>query len=159
MALQLATSTQFDKEPRIAVISFSESKNELSMLFPCLRHRSMSLLCPKIFIVNKLFTDCFVFSIGDQVMKVLQMLKTMLAARGLEVLLLGKEVITPSEVSLGVVIAIGKELSQDKIWMVIDNQAREATISIEQIVSVTNKVILSDELPPASLAANGNSGF
>lgn len=92
-------------------------------------------------------------------MKVLQMLKTMLAAKGLEVLLLGKEVIAANNVSLGVVTAIRKELSHDKIWMVIDNQAREAIISIEQIVSVTNKVTLSDELSPASLAANGNSGF
>ena len=90
-------------------------------------------------------------------MKLLQMLKTMLAAKGLEVLLLGKEVITPNGVSLGVVTAVKKELSQDRIWMVIDNQARKAIISIEQILTVTNKVTLSDELPPASLAVNGNS--
>jgi hypothetical protein len=75
-------------------------------------------------------------------MKVLQILKTMLAAKGLEVLLLGKEVTTPNDISLGVVTAIGKELSHDKIWMVIDNKAREAIISIEQIASVANRVVL-----------------
>ena len=90
-------------------------------------------------------------------MKLLQMLKTMLAAKGLEVLLLGKEVITPNGVSLGVVTAVKKELSRDRIWMVIDNQARKAIISIGQILTATNKVTLSDELPPASLAVNGNS--
>ncbi|MBN2187180.1 MAG: hypothetical protein JW732_07010 [Dehalococcoidia bacterium] len=90
-------------------------------------------------------------------MKILQILKTMLAAKGLEALLLGKEVITPNDISLGVVTAIEKEFSHDKIWMVIDNKAREAMVSIERILTVTNKVTLCDELLSARLAANGSS--
>lgn len=93
-------------------------------------------------------------------MKVLQILKTMLAAKGLEVLLLGKEVITPNDISLGVVIAIGKELSHDKIWMVIDNKAREAIISIEQIASVANRVVLfGDSLLDNSAMNEGQALF
>ena len=79
-------------------------------------------------------------------MKILQMLKTLVAARGLEVLLLGKEVTMPDDISLGVVAAIGKELAQDKIWMVISNQSQKILIPIEQIASVTNKVVLFDNL-------------
>jgi len=89
-------------------------------------------------------------------MKILRILKTMVAAKGLEVLLLGKEVTVPNGASLGVVIAIRKELSQDKIWAVIDNQGQEMIIPIEQIASVANKVVLLDDLLLASLAASTN---
>ncbi len=92
-------------------------------------------------------------------MKVLQILKTMLAARGLEVLLLGKEVITPNDISLGVVTAIEKELSHDKIWMVIDNKAREAIISIEQIASVANRVVLFGDPSRDNSAMNGGQAL
>ena len=75
-------------------------------------------------------------------MKVLQMLKNMLAAKGLEVLLLGKEVTIVDGASLGVVAAIKNELSQDKIWMVVDKQGQVSIVPIEQIASVAKKVVL-----------------
>ena len=90
-------------------------------------------------------------------MKILRMLKTIIAAKGLEVLLLGKEVTIPSGASLGVVVGIEKELLQDKIWVVVDNQGLKSIIPIEQIVSVANKVVLCDDLS-ASLATDGDSG-
>ena len=97
--------------------------------------------------------------IVGQIMKILQRLKTMIAARGLEVLLLGKEVTMPDGVSLGVVARIKKELPQDKIYMVVDNQGQESIIPIEQIISVANKVVLFDDLM-AGLVADGDSrGF
>ena len=89
-------------------------------------------------------------------MKMLQMIKTMLTAKGLEVLLLGKEVTMPDGASLGVATAIRKELSQDKLWMVVDNQGQESIVPIEQIASVANKVVLFDDLPVSLAAANGN---
>lgn len=89
-------------------------------------------------------------------MNILRMLKTLITAKGLEVLLLGKEVTMPDGVSLGVVARIKKELPQDKIWMVVDNQGQESIIHIEQIISVANKVVLFDDLS-ASLAADGDS--
>ena len=89
-------------------------------------------------------------------MKILKMLKTMITARGLEVLLLGKEVTTPSNVSLGIVTAIKNELSQDKIWMLIDNLGQESLIPIEQIAVVAKKVILFDDLSAYNLAKNGD---
>jgi hypothetical protein len=79
-------------------------------------------------------------------MKILRMLKTMVTARGLEVLLLSKEVIMPDGVSLGVVTAIKKELSQDKIFMVINNRGQKNLLPIEYIASVTDKVILVNDL-------------
>jgi len=88
-------------------------------------------------------------------MSILRMLKTLITVKGLEVLLLGKEVNMPGGVNLGVVVDIRKELSRDKIWMVISNQGRESRIPIEQIVSVTNKVVLFDDLS-ASLAVSKN---
>ena len=81
----------------------------------------------------------------------------MVSVKGLKVLLLGKEVTMPSGVILGVVTDIKKELAQDKIWMVIDNQGQEDIISIEQIAIVTNKVVLFGDLSPSSLAADGGS--
>ena len=75
-------------------------------------------------------------------MKILRMLKTLVTAKGSEVLLLGKEVTMPDGASLGVVIGIKRELSQDKIWMVIDNRGQENVIPIEQIAGVTKKVLL-----------------
>ena len=89
-------------------------------------------------------------------MKILQILKTMVAARGLEVLLLDKEVTTSSGASLGVVVNIKRELSQDKIWAVVNNLGQENILLIEQIASVADKVVLFDDLLPASLAASGN---
>lgn len=89
-------------------------------------------------------------------MNILQKLKTMITARGLEVLLLGKEVTMPDGVSLGVVVRIKKELPQDKIWMVVDNQGQESIIPIEQVVSVANKVVLFDDLSTINLVGNGN---
>ena len=89
-------------------------------------------------------------------MKILQKLKTMIAARGLEVLLLGKEVSMPNGVNLGVVVAIKKELPQDKIWAVVNNLGQESILPIEQIASVTDKVVLFDDLLPANLAASTN---
>ena len=86
-------------------------------------------------------------------MKILQMLKTMITARGLEVLLLGKEVTATNDVSLGTVTHIKKELSQDKIWMVIDNLGRESLIPIEEIARVANKVTLFDDYSVFNLAA------
>lgn len=89
-------------------------------------------------------------------MKILRILKTMVAAKGLEVLLLGKEVTMPNSVSLGVVVAIKKELPQDKIWAVVNNLGQESILPIEQIASVTNKVVLFGDLAPANLAASRN---
>ncbi|MDY7018927.1 MAG: hypothetical protein SU899_02460 [Chloroflexota bacterium] len=87
-------------------------------------------------------------------MKILGILKTWLTARGLKILLLNKEVILPNGVSIGVVAAIRREMSQDKIWMVIDNLGQESMIPIEQIVSVANKVILADDLLSTEPSAN-----
>jgi hypothetical protein len=84
-------------------------------------------------------------------MKILRMLKTLITAKGLEVLLLGKEVTMPSGASLGMVVGIKRELAQDKIWMVVDKQGQEVMIPIEQIASVANRVVLFDELLPLSL--------
>ena len=89
-------------------------------------------------------------------MKILRILKTMVAAKGLEVLLLGKEVTVPNGVSLGVVVAIKKELSQDKIWAVVNNLGQESVLPIEQIASVADKITLFDDLLPTNLAASGN---
>jgi len=80
----------------------------------------------------------------------------MIAARGLEVLLLGKEVTMPDGVSLGVVARIKKELPQDKIWAVVNNLGQESILPIEQIASVSDKVVLFGDLVPANLAANRN---
>ena len=89
-------------------------------------------------------------------MKIVQMLKTAITARGLEVLLLGKQVSMPDRGSLGAVTAIKKELSQDKIWMVIDNLGHKRIIPIEQVANVADEVVLFDDLPLASLAADGH---
>jgi len=89
-------------------------------------------------------------------MKFLRMLKTLVTAKGMEVLLLGKEVTMPDGASLGEVVNIKKDLSQDRIWMAVDNLSQEMIIPIEQIASVTNKVVLFDDLPLASLAVDGN---
>ena len=89
-------------------------------------------------------------------MKILRILKTMVAAKGLEVLLLGKEVTVPNGVSLGVVVAIKKELSQDKIWAVVNNLGQESVLPIEQIASVADKITLFDDLLLTNLAASGN---
>ena len=43
-------------------------------------------------------------------MKILRMLKTLITVRGLEVLLLGREVTLPDGISLGVVVDIEREL-------------------------------------------------
>jgi len=83
-------------------------------------------------------------------MKILRILKTMVTAKGLEVLLLGKEVTVSNGVSLGVVVAIKKELSQDKIWAVVNNLGQESVLPIEQIASVTNKIVLFDDLLPTT---------
>ena len=88
-------------------------------------------------------------------MKILRMLKTMVTARGLEILLLGKEVATFNNISLGIVTAIKKELSQDTIWMVVDNLEQENIIPIEQIVCVAKKVIFLGDLPVFNLTSNG----
>ena len=90
-------------------------------------------------------------------MKIVQMLKTVITARGLEVLLLGKEVTMPDGASLGAVTAIKKGLSQDKIWMVIDSLGQKRIIPIEQVANVANEVVLFDDLPLASLAADGDT--
>jgi len=87
-------------------------------------------------------------------MKILQMLKTLVAATGLKVLLLDKEVALPDGARLGVVIDIKRELSQDRIWMVIDNLGREMMIPVERISAVANKVILIDDFLSTELAAN-----
>ena len=87
-------------------------------------------------------------------MKILGILKTWLTVRGLKILLLSKEVILPNGVSVEVVAAIKREMSQDKIWMVIDNLGQESMIPIEQIVSVANKVILADDLLSTDLSVN-----
>jgi len=75
-------------------------------------------------------------------MKILQMLKTLVTVRGLKVLLLGKEVALLSDVTLGVVVDIKRELRRDSIWMVIDNLGQEMIMPIERIGSVANKVII-----------------
>ena len=87
-------------------------------------------------------------------MKILQVLKTLITVKGLEVLLLGKEVTSPDGVSLGMVVDIKKELAQDRIWMVIDNLGHERIILIEQIAGVVNEVILVDDSSSAKLAVN-----
>ena len=72
-------------------------------------------------------------------MKILRTLKTLITVKGLKVLLLGKEVTLSEGVQLGKVVDIKKELSRDKIWMVIDNLGQENLIPIEQIAAVANK--------------------
>ena len=77
-------------------------------------------------------------------MQILRMLRTLVTAKGLEIFLLGKKVILPDGVGLGVVTNIGKELSQDRIWMVVDNRGQENIVPIEQIARVANEIILID---------------
>ena len=86
-------------------------------------------------------------------MKILKKLKTMITARGLTVLLLGKEVFMPDGTNLGRIAAIKTELPHDKIWIVVDNLGQEMMISLEQITSVANKVVLFEDLP-VSLVVN-----
>lgn len=95
--------------------------------------------------------------ITRQIRKLLRIVKTVIAARGLEVLLLGKQVTMPDGGSLGAVTAIKKELSQDKIWMVINNLGHKRIIPIEQVANVAHEVVLFDDLPLASLAADGDT--
>ena len=87
-------------------------------------------------------------------MKILRMLKTLITVRGLEALLLGKEVALPDGASLGVVVAIEREVPRDRIWMVIDNLGQEAVIPIERISSIASKVILIDSFLSTELATN-----
>lgn len=91
-------------------------------------------------------------------MKILHMLKTLVTVKGLNVLLLGKEVTTPDGASLGFVAAIQRELSRDSIWMVIDNVEKELMIPIEQIASVANKIILFGDDPLANSIMNEHPG-
>ena len=86
-------------------------------------------------------------------MKILQILKTVGTVKGLEVLLLSKEAAFSNCASLGIVVAIKRELSQDRIWMVIDNLGREMIIPVERISAVANKVILIDDFLSTELAA------
>ena len=106
----------------------------------------------KILTPYKLFARYPVLKIRVHTMKLLQMLKTIITARGLEVLLLGKEVTAPNDVSLGIVTSIRKELSQDRIWMVIDNLGRESLIPIEGISRVAKNVTLCDDYSAYNLA-------
>ncbi len=92
-------------------------------------------------------------------MKILQMLKTMVTARGLEALLLGKEVTTSDGLILGEVAAIKRELGADKIWMVVDGWGREGRIPIEQIAAVASNVVLFDGLCPCLAADGALSGW
>ena len=87
-------------------------------------------------------------------MKILRILKTLIVVTGLKVLLLDKEVALSDGARVGVVIDIKRELSQDRIWMVIDNLGREMMIPVERISSVANKVILIDDFLSTELAAN-----
>ena len=95
--------------------------------------------------------------ITRQIRKLLRIVNPVIAARGLEALLLGKQVTMPDGGSLGAVTAIKKELSQDKIWMVIDNLGHKRIIPIEQVANVADEVVLFDDLPLASLAADGDT--
>ena len=95
--------------------------------------------------------------IAGKIMKLLGMLRTVITARGLEALLLGKEVREPDGASLGAVTAIKKELSQDKIWMVIDNLGQKKLIPIEEISKVADKVVLLGDLPLPRLATDGDT--
>jgi len=81
-------------------------------------------------------------------MGILSVMRTLVTAIGLEGFLLGKEVITSSDASLGVVKAVEKELSRDEIWMVVDSLGREIMVPIEEIVSVARNVILLDDARP-----------
>ncbi|MEA3253792.1 MAG: hypothetical protein U9Q17_02460, partial [Chloroflexota bacterium] len=86
-------------------------------------------------------------------------LKTMVTARGLEALLLGKEVTTSDGLILGEVAAIKKELGADKIWMVVDGRGREDRVPIEQIASVASKVVLFNGLCPGRAADGALGGW
>jgi len=87
-------------------------------------------------------------------MKILRILKTLITVKGLKVLLLGKEVTLPDGARLGVVVDIKKELSQDRIWIAIDDLGRESLVPIEQIARIANKVILIEDALSTELAAN-----
>jgi hypothetical protein len=78
-------------------------------------------------------------------MKILRMLKSMITARGLEVHTLSKEFTMPYHVALGAV-TMKKELSQDKIWTVINSQGQKSVPPIEYITSVTDKLTLLNDL-------------
>jgi hypothetical protein len=90
-------------------------------------------------------------------MKLIRMLRTVITARGLEALLLGKEVRKPDGARLGAVTAIRKELSQDRIWMVIDNLGQRELIPIEEIAKVADRVVLLGDLPLPRLATDGDT--
>ena len=90
-------------------------------------------------------------------MSVLRMLKTLVTAKGLEVLLLDKEVTMPHGVAVGVVVAIEKELAEDKIWMVVEAQGQKSRIPIEQIATVTNAVMVFADSPLSGMAMNGDA--
>jgi len=78
-------------------------------------------------------------------MNIWRVLGTLLATIGLMELTLGKPVTNPEGASLGIAADIKLDLAQGKIWIVIDNQKQWSIISTDQIIGLTDKVILSED--------------
>ncbi len=82
-------------------------------------------------------------------MKIWQMLGTLFTSIWLAELLLGKEVTMPDGASLGIAADIKLDLEQDKIWVVINNHGEWSIIPSEQIASLDDKAVLSENWQPA----------
>ena len=81
-------------------------------------------------------------------MEIWHILGTLITAIALMELLPGKEVTMPDRASLGVVTDIKAALAQDKIWVVLKGQSRWSMIPLEQIVGLTDRVILLEDWLP-----------
>jgi len=64
---------------------------------------------------------------------------------GLQIILVGKEVVTPDGHSLGIVEKIKVDLTQDKFWMVVaDGLQGHWDILIDQVKSLSRQIVLFD---------------
>ena len=87
-------------------------------------------------------------------MELMKMIGTLVVFIGLQVILMGKEVVTSEGRSLGVVKGVKIDRQQDKFWMVVVDSFQETRdITIDHIKRLSRGSILFDEVSPVAVEA------
>ena len=86
------------------------------------------------------------------IMKIWQILNTLIEAIVLMETLLGKKITTLDGDVLGTAADITLDLMRDEIWVMVEYQGRWRRISSKQIPSLTNELMLFENWTPTYLA-------
>jgi hypothetical protein len=138
---------------KIRVVACTDSLSQISLYVKILTFSQPKALSFRyLFLEARTINDKEEGTMFGGIMKIWQILDTLIEAIVLMETLLGKKITTLDGDVLGTAADIKLDLMRDEIWVMVEYQRQWSRISSKQIASLTNEVMLFENWTPTYLA-------